>query len=70
SFIENQCTFYKIPYYFFWQLGNRSGNYDKNIAHSVPALRALIKKYSNHSGIHLSYASHRKTDGMSRKLSA
>lgn len=66
--IEAQNEQYKIAYIFFWQIGNREGNYDKNISYKVPAFRKLIKRFADKSGIHLSYSSHTKGEGYKKEI--
>lgn len=57
------------PTLFFWQVGDRQGDFDKNTAHTVPEFRTLIAKFADRSGIHLSYSSHGKTGGFASEIS-
>ncbi|HEY0261927.1 MAG TPA: hypothetical protein VGB95_02800 [Chitinophagales bacterium] len=68
EYIEEQAAIFDVPFCFFWQLGDRQGDYDKNTSHIVPEFRALIAKFADKSGIHLSYSSHAKTNGFSAEI--
>lgn len=61
DYIHKVCSKYNAPMRFFFLLGDES-EFDKNLSHKLPPIKALVKKLHQWGpvGIHLSYESHKQ----------